>query len=422
MNKNPVVFVLFGATGQLARSKILPALCDLWFDDILPPQFKLILVGRQKLNTQSYLDSLESAPDFPFKKNISFLQPEYIQVDFEHQNGFNPLWETLKNLKQYSIVYYMAVAADVLNLAVNRFEDYSSQTQMLGREAVILAEKPFGNSLADAQQLNKRLSNLFTYKYTYRNDHYLKKDTVQAIGVLIQSDIHLAQILNQDTLKEIELIVSEESDVATRAAYFDQAGMLVDWLQSHMLQMFATLCAQRDLENWQVAKSEFIDSLYPISGSIIRGQYHGYTELPQVKSNSPTETFLAVQMMSTSPLWNRTIFKFVAGKALAKKEVLFKLKFRNHHHMFGQELKLLIDPPGGNPLMQPSFRDDFEETILDAINQKQEKFVSAPEVESQWRVTQKVKDLIDAAPLQTYQAGTSYHDFCNTNHLWCDSD
>lgn len=420
MNRNhPTLLVLFGSTGDLTRLKILPALRDLWQEQILPNAFRLILVGRRDYDTEEYFDFLKQVPSHPFTDNVSYLNPEYVSVDFDKPGGFDPLWNKLNEHQNYQIAYYMAVGPKVLNLCVDRFEDQSSIKQMGGRQAVILAEKPFGEDLEDAKQLNQRLAQLFQHNYVLRNDHYLKKDTVQALANLRKNNLYLAEVLSGARTREIKLIVSEQVDLGTRAGYFDSRGMVVDWFQSHMLQILATFCAELNTEKFGMAKAEFIDSLEVVPGTVIRGQYFGYTDTENVSDDSDTETFLALQLKSTLPKWESVVFKLLCGKALDRKEVSVQVKLDETHIKFGDSIHVNIEPPGGNPLLDPPVHDEFSEIIMDCIASEHEEFVSLQEVEAQWKITEQVIEALKDTTLIKYLKGSEYESICLAHGLWC---
>ncbi len=420
MKTNPLVFVLFGSTGDLARLKLLPALHDMWKENITPPKLNLILVGRREMTTDEYFEEISSAQPHPFTDKVTYLNPEYVSVDFNNADGFTPLWQKLQEFEGSEILYYMSVGPEVLNLCVDRLEDESSKQMMAGRKASIVAEKPFGSSLEDAMQLNKRLGAMFEHPYVYRNDHYLNKDTIQAVMNLKENNLYIKDVLCGEDVEEIQLTVTEEVDLGSRVSYFEGRGMSIDWFQSHMLQIMATFCADEGEEDYCRAKADFIDSLQIVPGSIIKAQYSSYRSASDVPEDSNTETLLGVQYTSTLPKWENTVFKFIAGKAMDKKEVSLNVKLRREHTKLGEEFKVLIDPPGSNPLLQnKSVKDEFEETIMNAYHNRTSAFVSVAAVEAQWRVTQQLLDKLEGMPVEFYPHGTSYSDFCNPKSKWC---
>jgi glucose-6-phosphate 1-dehydrogenase len=416
MSNSECIFVLFGATGDLARLKILPALQSLHEQNKLDIGFKLIAVGRKQMSTVEYINYLAHVDTHPFTGDLVGLNLEYVSLDFESQRGFDPLWDLLRFHDRGHTIFYMSVGPDVLENCIGHFH-YAKNSEIWNTQNTsILVEKPFGEDGASAVDLNWELTDIFGDK-VYRHDHYLNKDSVQAIVEIRKQDGEIAAILNHDNLAQIELVVSEKVDLGTRAGYFDGRGMLIDWVQSHVLQILATVAAKPDFANWQGAKAEFIASLSPMNDTILRGQYEGYMQMEGVTPNSQTETFLAVKLKSNLANWQNTEFSIVSGKAMAEKIIKLRFIFNQPHPKFGSELVWQLDPPAGHELFRPLSGDEFSESIEDVMAARTEKFVSMPEISAQWRVTDAIKTDLYNHPLETYAKGTSYQHFCTGK--WC---
>ncbi|MCA9379457.1 hypothetical protein KC640_03435, partial [Candidatus Dojkabacteria bacterium] len=277
-SRNPLLFVLFGATGDLARLKILPALINLQRENKLARPIKLIATGRREMTPGQYFDYLAKVEPHPFKEDASILSPEYIQLEFDGQEGFANLWELLRQQPDAEIIFYMSVGSDVLDSCITRFQDPGALEFLKSRKIKLVAEKPFGHDLEQAMRFNKILTSMFGMDNVYRNDHYLFKNTVQALAEIKNSDPDVRDILNGEWINEVKLVVSEQVDLGTRAGYFEGVGMLRDWFQSHMLQMLAQFCADQKESDRPSGTGErnFIANLEIIPDSIIRAQYNGY--------------------------------------------------------------------------------------------------------------------------------------------------
>ncbi len=413
------IFVLFGATGDLARLKVLPALRKLWEDKQLAPNFRLIAIGRRDFSTTEYVNYLAHLESDAFSADLSPLNLEYLCLDFEQQNGFNPLWKLLEEHQRGKHYFYMSLGPDVLNLSLSQFEQAVEDVHWLAGESAILVEKPFGEDGKTATTLNSRLIKLFGNN-VYRHDHYLAKDSIEAIVKIRQHDAAISKVLNHQYLKQIKLIISEKVDIGSRAGYFDGRGMLVDWFQSHMLQILASVCAQPEFTKWHQAKAQFVNSLKLVPDSILRAQYDGYQEVSGIRPDSDTETFLALKLKSSVPRWQETEFALVTGKGMAAKEVAIKFEFKQPHPNFGAELVWSFDPPAGHALLKKLSGDEFSQTIQEFIQGESANFVTMPEIVAQWKITDSIKPELSKTELAHYPKGLPYHHFCTDK--WCEVD
>ena len=414
----PTILVLFGATGDLARLKILPALRELWISGQLSRNFKLITVGRREMSTEEYVKYLAEIAPHPFTHDLSILGMEYVCVDFDVEDGFNPLRQIMEKYRGAHVLYYMSVGPDVLELSIDQFSQPDYRRTINSAQSAIIVEKPFGENLADARELNRKLQSIFGVRNIFRNDHYLNKATVQAIVPIRETDPEMQKLLTKDELGEVQIVVAEKVDVGTRAGYFDGRGMVIDWMQSHMLQVLATLFADLGDDNFGLSKAEFIDSLSLVPHSLIRAQYAGYSDIQGVNPELETETFFATQFTSDIKKWQGVTFSLIAGKAMAEKEVMINLRLRHEHPKLGNTIKLYIDPSGGHALLDnQASGDEYQLTIMQAIRDEWDKFVSQQEVEAQWRITEKVRAAFKEIPLEYYVKGTSYKHFCT--ETWC---
>ncbi len=412
-----LVIILLGATGDLSRLKLLPAIRELWIEGQIAPNTKLIAVGRSNHDWESYTETLKKAPTHPFSHDLSTLYPEYIQVDFDEPGGFNPLLSRMKEMEEARFLIYFALAPDITEKVLERISEQGAIELDSGTDISVIIEKPVGESLKDSERLNDTLVRIFGEPHIYRNDHYLNKDSVESLISIRNYDKLLKSYLDKESLLEAQIIVSEQVDLGTRVSYFDCRGILIDWVQSHLLQILATTFADINTDNFAMSKAEFINSLEPIPKSIIKAVYEGYKDTQGVDPKCETETFFAIQLKSDIPKWEGVNFGLVAGKAMAEKSVCIKLKLRAEDPKFGREIVLHLDPPRGNPLVTENTGKEFEKTIQNAIRGNHKKFVSQAEVRAQWEVTEKMMELRAKAEMRRYEKGTSYEMFCNSE--WC---
>lgn len=419
-NSNPLLFVLFGATGDLARLKILPALVNLQRENTLGRPIKLVATGRREMTPGQYCEYMTKVEPHPFTGDATSLNLQYIQLEFDGEQGFANLWELLKQYPGSEIIFYMSVGADVLDLCIARFQDSDSHDFLSSNQIKIVAEKPFGQDLAQAIRFNKALSGLFGEENVYRNDHYLFKNTVQALSEIKHTDPQIQDVLNNQWINEIKLVVSEEVDLGTRAGYFEGVGILRDWFQSHMMQILAQFCADPGESDRPDGSGEqnFISGLTVIPDSIIRAQYNGYIGSAGVDPHSLTETFLAVRLRSGLQRWQGTEFALVCGKGLAEKEISITLSLHKQHPQLGNQINLNLTNKTGHPLLEgKQDGDEFEKLISEVANGNNCCFPSQGEVESQWEITEMVAKCMNSTPMDNYEKGTSYLQFCSKH--WC---
>lgn len=398
-----ICIVLFGATGDLARLKILPAI------EILSQQakLKLISVGRRNLTNDAYLQELANQQVHPFAGDLSKVDLEYIQLDHEQVGGFHSLWEVLQKGNFSQIIYYLAVAPDVSSTIFDRFLDLESVSarDALACPQKLLMEKPFGEDLADADMLFSKLNQIMADDVFF-DDHYLHKPAVIEMIKSLHSDQNAMQRL-QDA-KEVKLLVSEAVDLGGRAGYFERRGMSVDWFQSHMLQIVSSACV------YPTQRAEFISSLKLVPESVLRAQYDGYLQSSGVEPESQTETFLACKFMSNFEQYQGTLFTFVCGKAMQHKEVFLEISGSKSGQVTST-MKYSVDKMLSP--VPPSPPVEFVDILQDVIDSDLTHFVTPDQIRAQWQVTEMLRAELPHHPLPIYPKGTDYQHFCTEQ--WC---
>ncbi len=354
-----MTFVLFGATGDLAKRKIFPALFNLFIEQKMPKTFSVIGVG------------LEEVKDIDFQKNIeesirkfsrSGMQNEqelvgfssafrYTNLDVTHPEGYKKLLRIIQLREQElnipeNRMFYLSVApkffADIaLNIEV------SGLGLTKGWKRLII-EKPFGHNLSSAQALNEELSKTFEEKEIYRIDHYLGKSMVQNLATLVISNPVIYAIWNSQHIANIQITASETIGVEERAGYYDHAGAIRDMFQNHMLQMLmmTTMNLPRSINANEISseKKNVMGSLRPlkkedVGQSVIRGQYGpgevlgeqvvGYHDEPGIDSSSTNDTFVATRIWIDNPFWYGVPFYIRTGKRMEHKSTRIVIEFKN---------------------------------------------------------------------------------------------
>jgi glucose-6-phosphate 1-dehydrogenase len=367
MKKNNIedqILVIFGSNGDLAKRKLLPAVFQLFLDQLLPDNFAVIGAGSQEKDELAYrIDVLESLKTFSPKKLKDnqekvdeFLQNVFykkvnnqVVEDFEFLSKYvQELSESL-NIKQ-NIVYYFSIPPFLYEVVAANLEKYGMNKQSNGWKRIIV-EKPFGYSYDTAVDLDDKLHAGFLEEQIYRIDHYLGKETVQNIMVTRFSNGFFEPIWNRKYVDRVEITASEQIGVGSRGGYYDTSGAMRDMIQNHLLQVLAVVAMEPpavfDSDSIRNETVKVLHALHPIKGkdvaeNVIRGQYisgqigdevqEGYRQEKGVAPNSKTETFVAMKVHLDNWRWSDVPFYIRTGKQLPVRvtEVVIHLKPAPH--------------------------------------------------------------------------------------------
>jgi glucose-6-phosphate 1-dehydrogenase len=415
---DPCTVVLFGASGDLAKRKVIPAMYDLAIHNGLGQRYSIVGFSRTAMNDETFRTTLGDAA-----KNISEVGPidpkkwsefasnlYYSTGDYGDQNAYAQLAKRLAEIdagKQLggNRLFYLSTPPEV----------YPDIVEQLGRAGLarpsspnswvrIIIEKPFGRDLASAKELNQIVLNVFDEKQVYRIDHYLGKDTVQNLLVLRFGNGIFEPLWNRNYVDHVQITAAETLGVERRGGFYETTGALRDMIQSHVLQLTSLVAveppASFDATAVRNEKLKVLQSIRPfnlemVAQSVVRGQYSpgksgdtplaGYREEPAVKPNSRTETFVAARLLIDNWRWAGVPFYLRTGKRLAKRTTEIVIQFRCAPHIVFREqevepnrLVLNIQPdegisvsfgakrPGtdmsiGNVTMNFSYREGFGE-------------------------------------------------------------
>ena len=350
---DPIAVVIFGVTGDLTRRKFLPALYQMYKEELNGHPLHIIGFARRPWDAKIMRDHLEEgirkhARIKPINKKILpklFQGSEYIQSSFEDLEGYMRLLNHLDALQYSKILFYLATPPSayktiIHNLAICR--NYSDDKNWVR----IVVEKPFGEDLQSAKELEKGLSECFTEEQIFRIDHYLGKETVQNILVFRFANGIFEPLWNKHYVDHVQITVAETVGVGTRAGYFDNAGVIRDMFANHMLQLL-TLTAMEapfafNASSVRDEKMKVLKSLRPLTGedairNTVRAQYgknkdHGvinpYLKEDRVSKNSTTETYLAIKLFIDNWRWANVPFYMRSGKMLPKRLTEIAIHFK----------------------------------------------------------------------------------------------
>jgi glucose-6-phosphate 1-dehydrogenase len=362
---DPLAFVIFGGTGDLAHRKLVPALYSLMTSKLMPENFAIVGFGRSDRDDDEYRRSLreslqesgvrvQDATWDDFARRITYVQGRY-----DDERSFNSLAETLDRIDKEEgtenhRVFYLATPPDVYaDVVHNLGKAKLNQPSEEGGWVKLIVEKPFGRDLETAQSLNHCIHEVFDERQVYRIDHYLGKETVQNIFVLRFINGIFEPIWNRNYVDHVQITAAESLGVEGRGGYYEQAGAIRDMMQSHLLQLL-TLTAMEPptaftADKVRDEKVKILDALHfpnpddPMA-SVVLGQYGrgmvdgrlvpGYLDEEGVAPDSKTETYVAAKLLVDNWRWAGVPFYLRTGKRLAKRVSEIAIQFRRAPHMF----------------------------------------------------------------------------------------
>ena len=367
---DPCTVVLFGASGDLAKRKVIPAMYDLAIQKCLGSCYAIVGFARTAMAEDAFRSTLAEAA-----KSISEVGP----IDSQQWNEFaaNLYYSPgdYANQEDYAkLAKRLAELETAKNIGGNRLfylstppEVYPDIVEQLGRAGLahpvspnswtrIIIEKPFGRDLATAKELNKIVLNVFDEKQVYRIDHYLGKDTVQNLLVLRFGNGIFEPLWNRNYVDHVQITASETLGVERRGGFYETAGALRDMIQSHVLQLTSLVAveppASFDATAVRNEKLKVLQSIRPfdlemVAQSVVRGQYApgklgdtsvpGYRQELHVSPSSKTETFVAGKLLIDNWRWAGVPFYLRTGKRLAKRTTEIMIQFRRAPHIVFRE-------------------------------------------------------------------------------------
>jgi glucose-6-phosphate 1-dehydrogenase len=460
----PCTLVLFGATGDLARRKLLPALYNLAEDGLLPRGFGLIGVSRSDLGDEVFRERVSAAvrrySRRPPKEEVLtalLATMSFTPGDFADEALHTTLADLLGERERGSgaaeRLFYLSTAPEHFSPIIERLGAVDA-----GQAGTrILIEKPFGRSAQEARDFNATVLSNFSESQVFRIDHYLGKEEVQNILALRFGNSMIEPFWNAGTIAAVQITAAEDLGVGSRAGYYEDAGALRDHLQNHILQLLCMIAMEPPADLSAVAmrdrKVAVLDAIVPPGpGDAVAGQYGpgavdgrpvpGYLEEPGVAPGSRTETYVAVRLRVENRRWAGVPFYLRTGKRLARKESEIAVALRPTPHLgfqageeprrLGGQLVIGLKPQGGFRLtlqtklpgmemrlrpatmtvpaaeLEDPGREAYERLLLDAMRGDPTLFTRDDEIEGQWRICDPLMRAFAErdAPLALYAAGS----------------
>ena len=466
--------ILFGASGDLARRKLLPALFRLYKAKRLPDGFRLVGYARSELDDAGFRAEADAALKefFPSEYTATdegFLgMLHYVRGGYDDEDGLARLREAMQCNASNPPIYYMALPPQTARTVLDNF--VAGKLPCEG--ARILMEKPFGTDLESAEYLNRQLRQCFTEANIHRIDHYLAKDTVRNLLIFRFANILFEPIWNRHYVDHIQVSATETIGVENRGGFYDGVGVVRDMLQNHVLLLLAFATMEpplaNDPESIRDRTADLLRSIDPPARKdFVFGQYDGYRKARGVNPQSNTPTFAAVRLFIQNWRWSDVPVYLMSGKCLDKRvsEVTFVFKNIPMHliednsyaRMVPNVLTLRIHPSEGIRLSlgvkTPGYRDQvvpaaldfryadladsvaetelftgYERVLLEALAGRPGLSWRADAIESAWRIVEPILTEEErATSLHIYNPGDSGAGLVagllnRDNREWCNTD
>ncbi len=474
----PVTIVIFGASGDLTHRKLIPALYAAFQQSLLPEQFRIVGFARRAYETESFREMLaESLRSFSRVETdedsvAAFVEHvEYFRGDISAEEAYGRLRDLLSDGTRYpeNRVFYLSIIPDLFETAVRSLKEAGLVSAAEGGPWTrVVVEKPFGRDLGSARTLNGALLRYLDESQVYRIDHYLGKETVQNILSFRFANAIFEPVFNRTYIDHIQITASETVGMEMgRGGYYDEYGALRDMVTNHLLQLMClvTMEVPSDLsadairnEKVKILRTAKLDAEQSISDAVFRGQYvasedasgkrlKGYLEEDRIRSDSDTESFVAMRLMIDNWRWAGVPILLRTGKRMAKKTteiaVQFKVpplelfqqvecegdvcditKIKPNTLLFqiqpneGIFLRLGTKRPGMRFVVEDvkmdfsysgtwdgTLPEAYERLLLDVLHGDSTLFTRSDEVEAEWSLVQPILDHAAALKPFAYPAG-----------------
>jgi glucose-6-phosphate 1-dehydrogenase len=463
---DPCAMVIFGASGDLTKRKLLPALYSLALRKLLPDHFGLVGAARNEESDDEFRERMktgvqEFGRDRFDQETWDWLaeRMRYVPLEFGDKGGQQRLVEVLNELDETqgtagNRVYYLAVPPSVIGTIAQDVGEHRSPDGWTR----LIVEKPFGRDLQTAKALNAELQEIFDENEIFRIDHYLGKETVQNLLALRFANGIFEPIWNRQFVDHVQITVAESIGIEGRAAFYEQAGAIRDIFQNHLLQLVALTAMEPPIDftadSVRNEKVKVLRAMHtPGPKHVVRGQYGrgyvegeevpAYREEPGVDPNSLTETFISAKLYVDNWRWADTPFYIRAGKRLARRETTIAIEFKKAPHPpfedlgaenlqpnvlvchiqpdEGVSLEFAAKVPGQGMTLRTvhmdflyggAFRtgipEAYERLILDCLLGDATLFTRSDEVEEQWSLVDTIVApwKRDRPTFPNYEAGT----------------
>ncbi|OPJ56157.1 glucose-6-phosphate dehydrogenase [Clostridium oryzae] len=451
--KMPSIVVIFGGTGDLTHRKLMPSLYNLFHQRQLPDSFAIVSVGRKDFSDEEYREqvriSIEKFTRFKLTEDVWSIMREriyYVRFNFSDDGGYVKLKNILEEMDdKYNTngnrTYYLAVSPEYFAVIVDKLKHHDMALSEKSIRRLVI-EKPFGKDLSSAEELNDKITRVFTEDNVYRIDHYLGKEMIQNIMVLRFSNPIFGHLWNNNYIDNVQITSSETVGVENRGGYYENAGALKDMIQNHLFQLLTLIAMEApvnlDTKSIRDEKIKILKAIKHVDEdfvrhNMVRGQYgpgeiginkvNGYRQEEKVAPDSDVETFVAMKVFVDNFRWAGVPFYLRTGKRMKNKttEIVIQFKelpkilYARENNLVPNLLIIKVQPmegvifqfnakkPGtGNEIvpvkmdfcqncqMENNSPEAYERLISDVLKGDSTLFTRWDEVEYSWRFVDKI--------------------------------